>query len=180
MVGSPITPTRGHVGSSAARPTGSTPSAPRWPSGPVTALTSSRSWRPVDCHPGFGLHESQYGLAELQIAVEVAHSYGLPITAHAHGPDGIADAVTAGVDGVEHCTFATADGVALDENTVERLAALGTFVGATEAWLPDGPPFPPAAASRLEQCWRNFARMHRPGCKWLWLLGRGYRAPQAA
>jgi imidazolonepropionase-like amidohydrolase len=109
------------------------------------------------------IHESQYGLAELQFAVQVAHAHRLPITAHAHGPHGIADAVTAGVDGVEHCTFVTADGVALDENTVDRLAAAGTYVGATEAWLPDGPPFPPVAAARLEQCWRNFARMHRAG-----------------
>jgi imidazolonepropionase-like amidohydrolase len=113
--------------------------------------------------PGLGLHESQYGFAELEIAVQVAHEHGLPITAHAHGPHGIADAVTAGVDGVEHCTFVTVDGVSMEENTVHRLAASGTFVGATEAWLPDGPPLPPVAAGRLEQCWRNFARMHRAG-----------------
>ena len=162
--GPPITPTKGHcwfLGGEADGPDA------------IRAAVAERAGHGVDVvkimatggllTPGFGLHESQYELAELQIAVQAAHGYGLPITAHAHGPQGIADAVTAGVDGVEHCTFATADGVSLDENTVDRLAVSGTFVGATEAWLPDGPPFPPAVASRLEQCWRNFARMHRAG-----------------
>ena len=162
--GPPITPTRGHCWFLGGETDG--PDA-------IRAAVAERAGHGVDVikimatggllTPGFGLHESQYGLAELQLAVQVAHAHGLPITAHAHGPHGIADAVTAGVDGVEHCTFATADGVSLDENTVDRLAASGTFVGATEAWLPDGPPFPPVAASRLEQCWRNFARMYRAG-----------------
>ena len=88
-----------------------------------------------------------------------------PITAHAHGPAGIADAVAAGVDGVEHATFVTAGGVELDERTVDRMAVAGTAVGATEAWLPDGPPLPAVAAGRLEQCWANFARMHRAGVR---------------
>ena len=102
-----------------------------------------------------------------------------PITAHAHGPAGIADAVAAGVDGVEHCTFVTAGGVELDERTVDRMAVAGTAVGATEAWLPDGPPLPAVAAGRLEQCWANFARMHRAG---VWVVccsdaGIGHRKP---
>ena len=64
--------------------------------------------------PGFGVHESQYGPAELRAACEAAHDCGLAVTAHAHGPRGIAESVAAGVDGVEHATFLTADGVELD------------------------------------------------------------------
>jgi imidazolonepropionase-like amidohydrolase len=63
----------------------------------------------------------------------------------------------------DHGTFVTADGVALDGAIVDRMAAAGIVAGATEAWLPDGPPVPPVAAARLEQCWRNFGRMHRAG-----------------
>jgi hypothetical protein len=36
-----------------------------------------------------------------------------------HGRRGIAESVAAGVDGVEHATFLTADGVELDVHTVD-------------------------------------------------------------
>ena len=78
---------------------------------------------------------------------------------------GIAESVAAGVDGVEHATFLTADGVEFDADTVDRLAAAGVFVGATEAWLPGGPPLPPADAVRLEQCRANVVRMQRAGVR---------------
>jgi imidazolonepropionase-like amidohydrolase len=115
--------------------------------------------------PGFGVHESQYGPAELRAACEAAHDCGLAVTAHAHGPQGIAESVAAGVDGVEHATFLTANGVELDAGTVDRLAAAGVFVGATEAWLPGGPPLPPADVVRLEQCRANVVRMQRAGVR---------------
>ena len=115
--------------------------------------------------PGFGVHESQYGPVELRAACEAAHGFGLAVTAHAHGPRGIAESVAAGVDGVEHATFLTADGVELDMDTVDRLAAAGVFVGSTEAWLPGGPPLPPADALRLKQCRANVVRMQRAGVR---------------
>jgi imidazolonepropionase-like amidohydrolase len=164
--GPPITPTRGHcwfLGGEADGISG------------VRAAVAERAAHGVDVikimatggmlTPGFGLHESQYGPAELAAATAEAHERGLPITAHAHGPAGIADAVAAGVDGVEHCTFVTAGGVDLDERTVDRMAMAGTAVGATEAWSPDGPPLPAVATGRIEQCWANFARMHRAGVR---------------
>jgi imidazolonepropionase-like amidohydrolase len=86
--------------------------------------------------PGRALHESQYTRQELATVTDAAHRAGLPLTAHAHGPAGIADAVGAGVDGVEHCTFVGETGIEPDRSTVAALAEAGTFVGATEAWLP--------------------------------------------
>jgi imidazolonepropionase-like amidohydrolase len=50
-------------------------------------------------------------------------------------------------------------------DTVDRLAAAGVFVGATEAWLPGGPSLPPADALRLEQCRANVVRMQRAGVR---------------
>src|SRR5437868_2876191 len=47
----------------------------------------------------------QYTLAELRAAVEEAHALGRMVAAHAHGPDGIAVAIDAGVDDIEHCSF---------------------------------------------------------------------------
>ena len=46
--------------------------------------------------PGSLLWRSQYDPAELGAAAEEAHRAGLAITGHAHGAQGIADAVTAG------------------------------------------------------------------------------------
>jgi imidazolonepropionase-like amidohydrolase len=115
--------------------------------------------------PGWAPHESQYSLEELVAATEVAHELGRPITAHAHGPQGIADAVAAGMDGVEHVSFFTADGVEADWRVVDAMADAGTFVGATEAWLPEGPMLAPHLRDRLEKRSANFARMHRQGVR---------------
>lgn len=115
--------------------------------------------------PGWGPHESQYTFEELAAATEAAHAAGKPITAHAHAPRGIADAVAAGVDGIEHGSFFTEDGVEPDWRTVEAMAKVGTFVGATEVFLP-GEALPSyVAAGRLERRSANFVRMHREGVR---------------
>lgn len=115
--------------------------------------------------PGWGPHESQYTFEELAAATEAAHALGRPITAHAHGARGITDAVAAGVDGIEHGSFFTEDGVEPDWRTVDAMVKAGTFVGATEALLPEGEMIAPHVAERLEQRWANFARMHREGLR---------------
>jgi imidazolonepropionase-like amidohydrolase len=115
--------------------------------------------------PGWRPHESQYAREELEAATRSAHEMGRPIVAHAHGPQGITDAVTAGVDGIEHGSFFTADGIDLVWETVEAMANAGTFVGATEAWLPEGPMLAPHLAERLNQRSENFYRMHRRGVR---------------
>jgi len=162
--GPPITPTRGHCWFLGGEADG------------LDALlhaVEERATRGVDVvkimatggmlTPGRALHESQYTLRELTSVTDAAHRAGLPLTAHAHGPAGIADAVAAGADGVEHCTFVGATGIEPDWSTVAALADAGTFVGATEAWLPDGPPIP--AGELIEQGWENLARMHREGVR---------------
>jgi imidazolonepropionase-like amidohydrolase len=104
--------------------------------------------------PGFPPHESQYDLERLQAVVREAHAVGLPVAAHVHGPDGIRDSVEAGVDSVEHCTWFTADGVAVDREVVRRMAATGTVLGATLGQLV-GRPVPPVIAERQETYYRT-------------------------
>lgn len=88
--------------------------------------------------PGWGMHESQYSQADLRLLAERAHARGLPITAHAHGRDGIVAVLRAGFDGIEHATFTTGDLVcSADPAVVDDLAASGIVIGATEAQLPD-------------------------------------------
>jgi imidazolonepropionase-like amidohydrolase len=93
--------------------------------------------------PGSVLWRSQYGPAELQAAVEEAHRAGLAVTGHAHGAQGIAEAVTAGFDGIEHGVFLTADGVQQDPAVVDQLAARQVVVSMTAAQnQPPGQPPP--------------------------------------
>ena len=56
----------------------------------------------------------QYTLDELRAAVEVAHDNFKPVAAHAHARQGIVNAVEAGVDSIEHCTFADDDALRPD------------------------------------------------------------------
>ncbi|MFH8403548.1 amidohydrolase family protein [Streptomyces sp. NPDC018019] len=115
--------------------------------------------------PGWGPHQSQYTRDELAAVTRAAHALGRPVTAHAHGRQGMADAVAAGVDGIEHASFFTEDGVEPDWKTVAAVVEAGIFIGATEAWLPTGSMVAPHMAKRVEQRSANFARMHREGAR---------------
>ena len=55
----------------------------------------------------------QLTLEELKAAVEEAHLRGLTVAAHAHGGDGIKAAIVAGVDSIEHASFADAEAINL-------------------------------------------------------------------
>src|ERR1700729_927547 len=50
---------------------------------------------------------------EMRVAVETAHSLGMKVAAHIYPADAIENAVRAGVDSVEHGSFATAQTFAL-------------------------------------------------------------------
>ena len=55
----------------------------------------------------------QYSLEEMQMIVSEAHRRGITVAAHAHGTEGILDAIKAGVDSVEHASFISDEGIAL-------------------------------------------------------------------
>jgi imidazolonepropionase-like amidohydrolase len=93
-------------------------------------------------------HVPQYGLAELSAAAEEAHRAGLPITAHAHAGQAIADVVAAGFDSIEHCSFMTEDGVEPRPEVIAALARAGVAVSATLGFLPGFTP-PPGIAARI-------------------------------
>jgi imidazolonepropionase-like amidohydrolase len=85
---------------------------------------------------------AQFTREELKAAVETAHALGLRVAAHAHGIEGIARAVEAGVDTIEHGTHLHEDvGVA------KEMAARGVFLVPTLKALariadPEGPGVP--------------------------------------
>ena len=50
---------------------------------------------------------------EIKAAVDEAHMLGLKVAVHAHGDDGIRDAIRAGVDSIEHASLASPETIAL-------------------------------------------------------------------
>ncbi|MCX4776806.1 amidohydrolase family protein [Streptomyces sp. NBC_01264] len=72
--------------------------------------------------------KSQFGADELAVVVEEAHQAGLKVAAHAHGTDAITDAVAAGVDTIEHCTWMTEDGFDLREDVLAQIIEKGIYV----------------------------------------------------
>jgi imidazolonepropionase-like amidohydrolase len=63
----------------------------------------------------------QFTKAELDAIVETAHLLGLKVAAHAHGKQGIDSAIRAGVDSIEHGTYA-------DAETFELFKQKGTYL----------------------------------------------------
>lgn len=53
---------------------------------------------------------------ELTALVDEAHSFGMKVAAHAHGAEGIRNAILAGVDSVEHASFIDDEGIRLARN----------------------------------------------------------------
>ena len=54
----------------------------------------------------------QFSVEELTVLVEEAHAAGRKVAAHAHGAQGIKNAVRAGVDSIEHGSLIDAEGIA--------------------------------------------------------------------
>ena len=76
--------------------------------------------------PGQDPRLPQYRLEEVRAAVDEAHRWGRRVAAHAHARAGIAIALEAGVDTLEHGTF-------LDDELAARMAAQGTWLVPTLA-----------------------------------------------
>ena len=95
----------------------------------------------------------QYTTEQLTVVVQTARRYHLPVTAHAHAIGGIANAIAAGVDGVEHCSFHTPQGPVLDQALIETMLAKGIWAGLTIGRPQPRAHLPPALVPMLEQRW---------------------------
>jgi imidazolonepropionase-like amidohydrolase len=118
--------------------------------------------------PGSEQHVPQFDVAELRAAVDEAHRHGLPVTAHAHATEGIAAAVAAGVDGLEHVSFWSADGVDDRPDLLDLIADRRIAVGASlgMAPMPTGMTIPPHAAgvmARIPRIMAGYTRLIKAG-----------------
>ncbi|WP_395339996.1 amidohydrolase family protein [Ningiella sp. W23] len=77
----------------------------------------------------------QYTIEELTAIVEEAHSHGLKVASHAHGTEGIINALKAGVDTIEHASFIDEEGIEL---AVKQGAYLSMDIYVTEYILGEG------------------------------------------
>jgi imidazolonepropionase-like amidohydrolase len=115
--------------------------------------------------PTVGPHESQFGREEIGVALDAAHVVGLPLAVHAHGAGAVLDALDAGVDSIEHCTFFSAEGVEAAPDVLARLAASDCVVSVTAAVVPGGQAPYPAIARRLAAILPNHATLYRQGAR---------------
>ncbi|HET7770138.1 MAG TPA: amidohydrolase family protein, partial [Chloroflexota bacterium] len=79
--------------------------------------------------PGSVVGRAQYTAEELRAIVEDAHRLERPVAAHVHGTEGIARAVEAGVDTLEHVSWldSSGHGHAFDERVARQMAEKGIF-----------------------------------------------------
>ncbi|MFC7619968.1 amidohydrolase family protein [Microlunatus sp. GCM10028923] len=115
--------------------------------------------------PGTHSERPQFSPADLRAVVEEAHRLGLPVTAHAHGTQPVLDALAAGVDGLEHASFLTTDGVDRPSDELLReLATLRVQLGLTLgiANVPGVAP-PPDIVARIPALMENVRRIVASG-----------------
>lgn len=69
-------------------------------------------------------HQLTMSFEEIKAVVEAAHALGLKVAAHAHGLEAVNASIQAGVDSIEHGTFA-------DEHAFKEMKARGIFLDPT-------------------------------------------------
>ena len=110
---------------------------------------------------GTDVFGTQFEPGVLGAVVDSAHRLGLAVLGHAHSLAGIRHALNAGVDGIEHFTGLTTDGICVPDDVLERVAAADVVVDPTLGFDKEGlaaMPVPPAGlAESLRQAGLDFA-----------------------
>jgi imidazolonepropionase-like amidohydrolase len=122
-------------------------------------------------------HQTSYAPDELRALADEAHRHGLPITAHAHGTAGIVNAVEAGFDMIEHCSFMDEAGATPDDEVIDLLKDRGVTVVSTLGSLP-GFARPPRIEAIIPQLVEVFRRMREAGVQIVVASDAGIGAPK--
>lgn len=81
--------------------------------------------------PGTNIFVSHFDSSELKALCDEAHRLELKVAAHLHGTEGIRMALDAGVDFLEHSSWVTHEGVALDEAVAAKMRERAACVSLT-------------------------------------------------
>ena len=109
--------------------------------------------------------QSQFTARELTAVVDEARGLGLSTAAHAHGTAAINDAVAAGFDTVEHCTFMTEGGISTNPLLLDRMAEREVTASLTYGRSPGAPALPPALAAQVPAVTKAHQELHRAGVR---------------
>jgi imidazolonepropionase-like amidohydrolase len=115
---------------------------------------------------GTDVAATQYTLDEMKAIVEEAHKLGRKVAAHAHGTDGIKQAIRAGVDSVEHASLLDDEAISLAK---ERGTALSMNLYSSQYIIEEGekngvlPESINKALSIHEKRLQSFRRAHAAG-----------------
>jgi imidazolonepropionase-like amidohydrolase len=111
--------------------------------------------------PGSAPWHAQFSQEELEAIVDEAHRLDKKVAAHAHGTPGIRRAAAAGVDTIEHCSWAAPEGgLAYDPTLADAIAHAGIYVcPTTNCRYRDFP------GARWEQRAEQLAAMRKAGVK---------------
>jgi len=135
----------------------------------------------------------QFTPSELRAAADEAHDAGLRIVAHCHSEAGARHAVAAGVDGLEHATLLTSEGVSVPEDLIDEIASRGLTVDPTLGFDParvppidQAPPHVRAVVERLgmspvqanQRRAKQISRMHQHGVRLVSGLDAGAAPPK--
>ena len=84
--------------------------------------------------PGSDQLGVQFSPSDLALVVSLGHEAGLPVLAHAHSQRSAWHALEAGVDGIEHFTCLTQDGMRTAPDLLDAVAAADVTVCQTIGW----------------------------------------------
>jgi imidazolonepropionase-like amidohydrolase len=125
--------------------------------------------------PGTDPSSAQFNLDEVRAVTERARAHNLRVAAHAHGLAGIELAVDAGVDTIEHCSWATAESFPGEPvgRLVDRIVEQGITIvvaGPLPAELAPGyssklPGTLTPSAGRVLKAWANAATLIEAGAQ---------------
>jgi imidazolonepropionase-like amidohydrolase len=106
----------------------------------------------VNSRIGAGLGKQMFD-DEAKAIVDTAHLYGKKVAVHAHGADGIAVALRAGADSIEHGTLLDDESIALFKRTgAYYVPTLSTVNGYLARIAADPNAYPPAVRAKID--WR--------------------------
>ncbi len=123
----------------------------------IKVMATGAIMAPANERPG----QAQYRPHELHAATETAHALGRRVAAHAHGIEGIRNAVAAGVDTIEHGTYLHQDPTVAAQMAERGIALVPTLKAGALLADPPGPGIPAEIVEKAREARDHGGRSFR-------------------